>query len=272
MNSTDPKRLSSLENVPELTDALAAARERLPASNTLEALRTRLEAAVDAPIDAPIDAPVAAPFKSWPVALKIVVPLLGVAAAVIAAPRFARDAAAPLPSVATPVSSISAPVRSEPPLSEPAPNSTLPLPPPAASAATRGSARPAILSATPPAVGGAAAPAVVASAAVVTEPLPTPPAHVASELEIVKEAGQVLKSDPARALQLTMDHARLFPSGALAEEREVIAIEALARLGKRSAARSRAERFLVGYPRSAHLSRVQLASGLDTNTDAGDQN
>ena len=107
MNSTDPKRLSSLENVPELTDALAAARERLPDSNTLEALRTRLEAAVEAPIDAPV----ATPFKSWPVALKIIVPLLGVAGAVIAAPRFARYSAAPLPSVATPVSSISAPVR-----------------------------------------------------------------------------------------------------------------------------------------------------------------
>jgi len=252
MNSTDPKRLSTLENVPELTDALDAARERVPSQNTLDALRVRVEAAAVAPV--------VAPSKSWPLALKIVLPLLGVAGVVIGADRLTRHAAAPLPSVVTSVSSISVPVRSEPPLAEPAPDSTLPFPPPVASASTpvRVSAAPAVVSAAP--------------SPVVSEPLPTLSAHIRSELDLVKEAGQVLKSDPARALQLTMDHARLYPSGALSEEREVIAIEALARLGRLSAARARAERFLVGYPRSAHLSRVQQASGLDAKTDAGDQN
>lgn len=79
--------------MPELTDALEAARERLPAPNTLEALLARIEAVIEAPV-----AP--APM-SWPVALKIVLPLLGVAAAVVGAQRLVRHAATPLRSVAT---------------------------------------------------------------------------------------------------------------------------------------------------------------------------
>ena len=266
MNTTDPKRLSTLENVPELTDALDAARERLPSANTLDALRARVEAAAGAPV--------APPPKSWPVALKVVLPVLGVAGAVIGAQWLAERPVAPRPPVVASVTAASVPMRPEPPPLEPAPNSTLPLPPPVASASApaRVSAVPAVVSAVPAVV--SAVPAVVSAApsASVSAPLPASSAHVPSELEVIKEAGQVLKSDPTRALQLTMDHARLYSSGALAEEREVIAIEALARLGRSSAARARAERFLLFYPRSAHLSRVQQVAGLDAKPDAGDQN
>lgn len=252
MNRTDPRRLGTLENVPELTDALDAARERLPNPKTLDAIRARVEAAAGAPV-APSP-------KSWPVALKIALPVLAVAGAVIGAQRLAETRVAPLPTVATSSKAIPAPLQPEAPRHEPAPNSTLPLPPPVVSAIA-----PARGSAAPTAVSGARPPAV-------DEPSPAPAASVPSELEVIKEAGRVLKSDPARALQLTMDHARLYPSGALAEEREVIAIDALAHVGRSSAARARAERFLLFYPRSAHLSRVQQVAGLDANIDAGDQN
>ncbi|HEX2673810.1 MAG TPA: hypothetical protein VHM25_23185 [Polyangiaceae bacterium] len=246
MNGTDPKRLSTLENVPELSDALEAARERLPSPSTLDALRARVEAAAGASV--------AAPPKSWPVALKIVLPVLGVAAAVIGVQRFTERPVALRPSIVASGTAVLA--RPVPPVVEPAPNSTLALPRPVASASA------------PARVG--VAPAVVS--AVASAPLPAPSVQVPSELDIIKEAGQVLKSDPTRALQLTMDHARLYSSGALAEEREVIAIEALARLGRLSAARARAERFLLFYPRSAHLSRIQQVAGLDAKVDAGDQN
>lgn len=256
MSSSDPQRLSALKNVPELTDALEAARERLPDASRLDALRARVEATSGASVQPKANA--------WPTALKIVVPLLGVAGALIGVQRLARHAEAPRPYVAPSASVSSLP----PPASEPAPNSTLPLPPPralpSAQLVARSSTVPGAVSALPAAVSapssGASAPSLA----------PTPP--VSSELDLVKEAGQALKSDPSRALQLTMEHARIYPSGALAEEREVIAIEALAHLRRLSAARSRAERFIVAYPRSAHLSRVQHAAGLDAKIDAGDQN
>jgi hypothetical protein len=243
MSSTDPKRLISLENVPELSDALQAARERLPDSNKLEALRARVEAAAGAPAP-PL-------MKSWPSALKLVLPLLGVAGLLIGTQRIVRRAEAPSPRVSPTAHASSTPA----PSSAPAPNSTRPLPAPMSSAPAL--PRPSVTSARPP---------------VVTARPVDSAAQVSSELDLVKQAGLALKSDPARALQLTMHHARLYPGGELAEEREVIAIEALARLGRPNAARSRAERFMVVFPRSAHLSRVQHAAGLDAQTDAGDQN
>jgi hypothetical protein len=100
-----------------------------------------------------------------------------------------------------------------------------------------------------------------------TLPLPPPGgvSQASSELDLVQQARQALQSDPAQALQLTSEHARLYPSGALAEEREVIAIEALSRLGQPSSAQSRAERFIVAYPCSTQLAHVRQASGIDTD-------
>ena len=52
------------------------------------------------------------------------------------------------------------------------------------------------------------------------------------------------------------DHPSVYPRGILAQEREVIAIDALARLGRRREAALRAEAFRSAFPRSAHLSRL----------------
>ena len=240
MSSTDPERLSSLEHAPELTDALHAARERLPDASALEALSRRVATATSV-------APAPASGR-WPLALKVLLPALGVAAAVvIGAQRLAPRAQLPLPQAAPRTSAISA--LSLP--AEPTPSSRLLLPPPVENAGPR--------------VGRPRAPSPLVNAP------PQATSGVSSELDLVKHAGQALKSNPAQALQLTMDHARLYPNGALSEEREVIAIEALARLGRASASRSRAEHFMVAYPRSAHLSRVQQAAGLGANSDTLDQ-
>lgn len=77
-----------------------------------------------------------------------------------------------------------------------------------------------------------------------------------SESELLESARRLLKSEPQRALLLTEEHARLYPKGALSQEREVIAIEALSRLGKREDAKARGADFGDAYPDSAHQPRL----------------
>jgi hypothetical protein len=77
------------------------------------------------------------------------------------------------------------------------------------------------------------------------------------ESALLRSAQSALASDPARALVLTDQHRRSFPRGALSEEREAIAIQALRGLGREPEARARAARFETKYPNSVHRSRVQ---------------
>lgn len=77
------------------------------------------------------------------------------------------------------------------------------------------------------------------------------------EPELIERARKALGSDPKRALALTQEYGRRFPGGALTVEREVIAIEALARLGQIAEARRRALAFEVAHPSSIHLPRVR---------------
>jgi hypothetical protein len=98
-----------------------------------------------------------------------------------------------------------------------------------------------------------------------TEPAPDKPAvrHTRSsapstgESALLQRAQSALARDPARALALTEQHRRSFPAGALSEEREAIAIQALRRLGREPEARARAARFETKYPNSVHRSRVR---------------
>jgi hypothetical protein len=96
-------------------------------------------------------------------------------------------------------------------------------------------------------------------------PLPTPASRApapraADESALLRQAQAQLKSNPARALALTQEHRRRFPKGALAQEREVIAIDALARLGQGSEAQKRARDFDQRYPGSAHQRRIESAT------------
>jgi hypothetical protein len=61
----------------------------------------------------------------------------------------------------------------------------------------------------------------------------------------------------SRCLTLIDEHARLYPHGAFAEEREVLAVEALIRAGMRQAGEVRGERFLREHESSAHAVRVR---------------
>jgi hypothetical protein len=88
---------------------------------------------------------------------------------------------------------------------------------------------------------------------------PEPRAAGPSEAGLLDQARAELERNPRRALALTEEHRRRFPSGTLAQEREVIAIEALSRMGQTTEARSRGTDFERRYPDSAHRQKVDQA-------------
>ena len=83
------------------------------------------------------------------------------------------------------------------------------------------------------------------------------PARASSEADLLERARAALARSPNESLALTREHLRRFPKGALAEEREVIAIEALQRLGDTSAAERRALEFERRYRGSVHQGKVE---------------
>jgi hypothetical protein len=107
---------------------------------------------------------------------------------------------------------------------------------------------------------GRRAPAAALAAPVKEEELvpsePASQAELPSELSLIQQA-EAARDHAAQALQLLAEHERLYPRGALAQEREVLAIELLLKIGKPDQARARAERFERSHPSSAHLPRVR---------------
>lgn len=65
-----------------------------------------------------------------------------------------------------------------------------------------------------------------------------------AEAALLESARAALESSPRRALALTRVHARRFRSGVLGPERELLAVEALLRLGRTEAGNARALRLL----------------------------
>jgi len=84
-----------------------------------------------------------------------------------------------------------------------------------------------------------------------------------SEAQILSEARRVLASDPRRALAGVQRHQQLFPSGALVQEREILAIEALRRLGREAEANARAQNFRSRFPSSIHGRTFSPASAKE---------
>ncbi|HKO51022.1 MAG TPA: hypothetical protein VJV79_25110 [Polyangiaceae bacterium] len=84
-----------------------------------------------------------------------------------------------------------------------------------------------------------------------------PAAEADSEFSLLRNAQQSLNMDPQRALELCAAHARRFPSGVMVQEREMIGIEALLRLGRIQQADARASTFLRLFPGSAHAARLK---------------
>jgi hypothetical protein len=78
-----------------------------------------------------------------------------------------------------------------------------------------------------------------------------------SELALLRASQGALDSHPAGALELAEQHARDYPHGLFAQEREVLAIEALLKLKRKAAAVDRAARFMQSFPDSPHARRVR---------------
>jgi hypothetical protein len=221
----DPVRLSQSPNEGDATLArLFRAGERdLPNAKELDSLAARLAPAVGSPPEAPRRPPFAK------------LGALGLGAAAVAAlvagyfaMRSPAPDRAPNPSVPTAPSAPSAP----PPSANAAP-SVPAVEPPAAAEQPRASAKP------------------------VPSALKSARERVPDEAKLLEQARRALSTNPSQALAITRRHQALYPNGALAQEREVIAIEALRRLGKSGQASERADSFEQKYPDSAHRRTVE---------------
>jgi hypothetical protein len=80
----------------------------------------------------------------------------------------------------------------------------------------------------------------------------------ADELGLLHLAQSALQTSPSRASYLIERHRREFPRSALSQERELIHISALVRLGRVAEAQSRAARFRAAYPRSAYERQLNV--------------
>jgi hypothetical protein len=145
------------------------------------------------------------------------------------------------------------------------PASAAEAPPPATVSVPKGaepvaSATEPVASATAGAVSGSTALRAAAKSSasgVAAPPAPTVAPRSTDEFQLLRAARESVASAPARSLALTAEHARLFPNGMLAQEREAIAIDSLLRLGRHAEAEARARRFLARFPTSPYASRIE---------------
>jgi hypothetical protein len=105
----------------------------------------------------------------------------------------------------------------------------------------------------------------VRPAPVAAAPPAEAPADVASRLReeaaLVQRAERLLDADPGAALRLVDERRRRFPTGALDQEAEVVAIDALLRLGRRADAAARARTFEAAHAGSLHARRIKRLMG-----------
>ena len=79
---------------------------------------------------------------------------------------------------------------------------------------------------------------------------------LAGELDLLRRAQTLVDTRPAEALAVLDTHARSYPAGVFAQERESLAIDALRKLGRREQAHARAHAFVQRYPQSPHTRRI----------------
>ena len=114
----------------------------------------------------------------------------------------------------------------------------------------------ATVTATGTGTGAATAPKPSASASAAGDSL-------VAETAILEKARGLIGSDPAAALAVCEAHRKEYPAGKLSAERELLAIDALKRLGRNAEARQRGEAFIANNPKSLYIERVRkLIEGL----------
>ncbi len=159
-----------------------------------------------------------------------------------------------LPATASPASAAPTVNPAEPPASVPVTHVKT-----AATAAVTAPAAPGAPAAEPltaPATNVPPAAVVVAES---PPPAQAPPGE--SELALLDRARTHVGSDPAGAMRALDEHRARFPNGTFAQEREVLAIETLIRLGRRPEAKARADAFGRAFPTSAHRRRIAVLLG-----------
>jgi hypothetical protein len=98
------------------------------------------------------------------------------------------------------------------------------------------------------------------AAASTREPAVREPVRVASrssEASLLQRARRLAGDRPTEALRILAEHARVYPSGILAPEREVLAIQILRAQSRTSEANSRLTAFRQHYPDSVYLERLE---------------
>lgn len=86
---------------------------------------------------------------------------------------------------------------------------------------------------------------------------PLSPETLAAEVRNLAELRRLVASDPAAAVGFADEGHRRFAEGALYQEREAVAISALARAGRQAEAHRRGARFLARFPRSPFADQVR---------------
>jgi hypothetical protein len=254
----EPPRLRIGEDVPRgLSDALEAARDEIPRAEKLEELAASFAPFLAArPSQRPLSRPPAARFVAASAAggMKALIAAVVFAASVGGAVRYFREAkVANVPAPSAVESAAPEAPRKTAPSAEHAeavqpapPESAAPEPTPAATATSR-----AASGAREPATSSVAPSPAAPSAGTL------PDDNGSGEIALLERAYRALAQNPSEALALTEEDAKRYPSGALVQEREFVAIEALVALGRTSEADARIDQFRGRFPGSAHLRRLE---------------
>lgn len=122
------------------------------------------------------------------------------------------------------------------------------------------------MQAAPAAESSVVAPPAAEPAASLKKPLgrtATPEDSLAQEVALLSRASSEVRAGrPAQALETLAQHQRLFPSGALSQERAAARIQALCGLGRRKEAQVELDRFTKRWPSSPLEPRARQSCGF----------
>jgi hypothetical protein len=279
----DLERLRSTDS-PELFRALNAARQQLPHSEQLVALAASLSQR-GIPVARSTRGAARAPSSATRLKLLLGAGVVGpLTLALLLWRSAAPHATAPIASVSSPTqvvqatgSTVEAARRSAVVSTEVSKTPASPVvsdaaPPSAPAPSSSANEAVATSSASPPSASSAtaqSAPRAAAAASSVesvrssltpdhASPESVGPGVVArpTEIALLRDARLALSGNPSEALALAEQHRTLFPHGAMVQERELIAISALARLNRHTAVLVRAAQFERDFPNSPYRKQV----------------
>jgi outer membrane biosynthesis protein TonB len=259
MSRSDPPRLLDGDSAisSDLRATLEAARDELPNAQQLAGLGARLPLGAAVP-PAPTELASLPAASAAPWASKVLLGLTLVVGGGSAALYASREAAT-TPRAVTVQAPVTQPAPEPPPIAA-ASSTERSAEPPAAPRDEEKPQPPAAKAADPRPVASSSAHAGVAHAS-------KPESSADTEIRLLQRAHDALGAKPADALGFAEEHERAYPAGSLLQERELIAISALARLGRAADARSRADRFLSRFPTSAHRRRIEAVVGRSPSSD-----